>query len=235
MNWGIKGGVIIIGSLLWQNYLNDENDNKRLEWRNSRLDIENKIPIRIPIRYGRKSSSKIITMVFSNRMSRKKGVGYVVPLNKTINNSEELLSECKALSKAEGLNGKFVAFWGVIAYLLNEEVIEGNVKKEIVKIFKQSKNEQIDILDYKVGRERSCVTNSLKLNINWVDPIIESDKNKLDKLHFLLATPTKPMNSIPTYEEIANSVKSDTQRKYFMNNLINGIITFDDFKILKYL
>ena len=102
MNWNLKGGVIIIGSLLWQDYLNQKDDNVRLTWRNSYLDIENKIPVRVPIRYGRKSNSGIMTMVFSNRMAKRNGFGYVVPFNKPINNSDELLTKCRALSRAEG-------------------------------------------------------------------------------------------------------------------------------------
>ena len=242
MNWNIKGGVIIIGSLLWQNHLCKEDDNIRLDWRNSHLDIENKIPVRVPIRYGRKSNAKIMTMVFSNRMARRFGVGYAVPFKNIINNLDELLSECRALSKAEGLKEDFLTNWGVLAYLLNDSIIEAQAKDEIVKLFRDQKNEyqqlvkkHFDIRDYKVGRERSCVTKSLKLDINWVTPILSNDKGKLDRLHFLLATPTKPMNKIPSCEEIAETVRADLKRNYFINNLKNGIITHDDFNILKYL
>src|SRR3990172_3402096 len=123
MNWDLSGGVIIIGSLLWQNYLKEEGDNIRLNWRNCHLDIESKIPVRVPIRYGRKSASGIMTMVFSNRMAKRSGFGYVIPLKRKINNRDELLSECTALSTAEGMKGNFIASWGgVLAYLLNDSI-----------------------------------------------------------------------------------------------------------------
>jgi hypothetical protein len=236
MNWNLRGGVIIIGSLLWQDHLEKVNDNIRRDWRNSHLDIDNKIPVKVPIRYGRKSKSNIMTMVFSNRMARRLGFGYVVPFKKNINDQDELLHECIALSKAEGMKGKLVASWGgVLAYLLNDTIIEGHTKKEIIRLFKQQKDEELNVFEYKVGRERSCVTKSLKLNINWVAPILEKDKNRIDMLHFLLATATKPMNMIPTYKEIAETIGLDQERNYFINNLTNGILTADDFEIAKYL
>lgn len=235
MNWNLRGGVIIIGSLLWQNYLRKQNNTIRLDWRNSQVDIENKIPVRVPIRYGRISDGNIMTMVFSNRMAKRNGFGYVVPFKKNINNLDDLLCECLALSKAEGMGENFVKNWGVLAYLLNDSIIEKNIKKEIINFFRRHKNAEFDILKYKVGRERSCITKSLKLNINWVMPTFNRDKSKIDDFHFLLATPTMPLDNVPTYEEIADTIRSDKKRNYFINNFTNGIITYDDFKIIKYL
>lgn len=234
MSWNLRGGVIIIGSLLWQDYLKKEGDGIRLNWRNIHLDMKNKILIKVPIRYGRESGSGIMTMVFSNRMAKRNGFGYIVPFKKKINNQDELLSECKALSKAEGMEGNFVASWGgILAYLLNDLIIEPGVKKEIIKLFETQMKERVDISEYKVEKERSCVTKSLKLNINWVAPVLDSDKNRINEFHFLLATPTKPIDKIPTYEEIAKTIRSDKKRKYFINNLTHGIITHDDFEIVK--
>lgn len=235
MNWNLKGGVIIMGSLLWQDYLCKQGDNIRSNWRNAHLDVKNKIPIKLPIRYGRKSSSNIMSMVFSNRMAKKTGFGYVVPFKKKINNKDELLCEALALSAAEGMKGNFVCPWGVLTYLLNDSIIGNDKKREIIRLFRQRINTRFSINDYKVGRERSCITKSLKLDINWVVPISRNDKQKIDEFHFFLATPTKPMNNIPSLNEIAQTIKVDNQRKYFINNLINGIITYDDFEIAKLL
>ncbi len=235
MGWDFKGGVIIIGSLLWQDYLENPGDDIRAKWRRARLDFENKIPVRMPIRYGRKSASNIMTMVFSNRMARKKGFGYVVPFKTRINNQDELLCEAIALSAAEGMKGNFVRSWGVLTYLLNDSNVDSNRKQEFIRLFRQRKNTKFDIKEYKVDRERSCVSKSLKLDIDWVTPVSEIDKPKIDEFHFLLATATKPDKNIPTYNEIAQTIRTDTQRKYFINNLTNGIITHDDFEIAKLL
>ena len=119
--------------------------------------------------------------------------------------------------------------------MLNDLLIDADQKKEIVSAFRQRKNAEFDVLDHKVGRERSCVTSSLKLNINWVAPILEGDRSKLNELHFLLATTTKPLERLPSPKEIAEMIKSDTDREYFLNNLRIGIITREDFEISKFL
>lgn len=235
MGWNLKGGVLIIGSLLWQDYLNKPGDAIRKNWRNAYLDSTNKIAVRVPIRYGRKSSSGIMTMVFSNRMQRKCGFGYVVPFKKKINNIEELLCHSIALSAAEGMKGNFVRPWGVLTYLFNDSMIDENIKKEVAKLFRTRKNDNFDIKDYKVKGERSCITKSLKLDIRWVEPLTIQDRQELNKIHLLLATATKPMDKVPTFQEIANTIKDDTDRKYFINNITNGIITYDDFEIAKLL
>jgi hypothetical protein len=165
-------------------------------------------------------------------MEKRNGFGYVIPFKNNINNKDELLSECKALSEAEGMEGNFVASWGgLLAYLLNDSIIEENIKKEIIQLFRQKQNEEFCTCEYKVGIERSCVTKSLRLNINWVVPILNRDKSKINDLHFLLATPTKPMSKKPTCKEIAERIVTDKERDYFINNLTHGIITYDDFEI----
>jgi len=235
MNWELKSGLIIIGSLLWQDYLEKEGDNIRLNWINSNLDFDNRIQIKIPIRYGRISESEIPTMVFFNRMKKKLGFGYVIPFKKLINNIEELTCETVALSTAEGMKGNFVRSWGVLTYLLNKNKVTTEHKKEIVSFFVKRKNSKFDMNEYKIRPEKSCVTKSLKLDIDWIEPILKSDTEKLNSFDFLLATATKPKNKLLTFEEIANGIKSDSKRKYFINNLSNGIITNQDFDISKLL
>ena len=53
-------GVLIIGSLFWDNSTRDE-------WRRDRLDLERRQYVRAPIRYGRQSTGRgcSYTMVFS--------------------------------------------------------------------------------------------------------------------------------------------------------------------------
>jgi len=63
----LKGGVIIVGSLIWEDHLKAEDrDNIRRNWRRVNL-IDNSSPSKVPIRYGRKSQSRddTYTMIFS--------------------------------------------------------------------------------------------------------------------------------------------------------------------------
>ena len=57
----LNGGVLIIGSLLW------DVDKIRERWRDNFLDMKRKLPVAAPIRYGRVSSERkcTFTMVFS--------------------------------------------------------------------------------------------------------------------------------------------------------------------------
>ncbi|WP_430965263.1 hypothetical protein [Spongiimicrobium sp. 2-473A-2-J] len=233
MDWNLKSGVIVIGSLLWQDYLNEKGDDIRRSWREEHLDLDNKIPIKVPIRYGRLSRSGIATMVYSNRMKNKLGFAYLIPLKHKINNTEALIEETQALSVAEGMKGDFTRAWGVLTYLMNEERINPDFKKKIIRVFRQRKNAELDINQYKVGREKSCITKSLKLNIDWVKPIRSKDLKKLEQFDFLMATATKPKNRLLTFKEIANGIESDLGREYFINNIKNGIVTQEDFIIAK--
>ena len=46
-------GILVIGSLIWDDKPHREN------WRTSHLNMDNKIFVKVPIRYGRKSGSSI--------------------------------------------------------------------------------------------------------------------------------------------------------------------------------
>ncbi len=58
----LRGGVIIIGSLLWDNKIS------RQEWRKNDLYNRNRFKVNVPIRYGRCSDTRnnTYTMIFSN-------------------------------------------------------------------------------------------------------------------------------------------------------------------------
>ena len=65
----LKGGVLIIGSLLWQDHLDEVGDDIRKNWRDNSLLLANKIQVKTPIRYGRFSdNSKIYTKLFISKI-----------------------------------------------------------------------------------------------------------------------------------------------------------------------
>lgn len=230
----LKGGVIVIGSLLWQDHLNEKGDNIRLNWRENNLDMDNIIPVKLPIRYGRVSQSNIATTVFSNEMKNNLGCGYVIPFKETIENEDELRKQVVALSAAEGLKGNMVRKWGVLSYYFTDE--DKHVENDVViKYFKKNKNMDFNYQDFKIGNEKIVVYPSLKLNIDSIVTVNENDESKLYNLDFLLATVTKPNIKINETKRLASLVKGDTKRQYYINNISNGIITGEDFEISKLL
>jgi hypothetical protein len=112
-----KGGVIIIGSLLWDNA-------RRHEWRTSSLEsLENKIAVPARIRYGRESDTRrhTHTMIFSNHSTTGLGRGYVIAFKQSIENKEILKEQAIALAKAEGIWTERLPYlakdWGAVGLL----------------------------------------------------------------------------------------------------------------------
>ena len=158
----LRGGVIIIVSLLWDNKVN------RQKWRKNDLCYKNQFKVYIPIRYGRYSCKrKIYTMVFSNNCYLKRyglGTGWVLPIKAKINLFSELKEEAKKMGEAEGFNNGFSGDWGSVALLLNpNKIIDDSIKGEwgkfmsdkIPKYFlsdKKIKSEKFPIISNKVAR-----------------------------------------------------------------------------------
>ena len=131
-DWNLTGGVIIIGSLLWQDHFNGQ-DNIRKDWRNNNLDEKSKIMVKLPIRYGRYSNGNIYTMVFSNNCQRYKrlGTGYVFPFKSNqMRDFDALLSEAKAMSSAEGMDGDLEKDWGKVSILFNPDKINTKIEEQ---------------------------------------------------------------------------------------------------------
>ena len=126
MECNLNGGVLIIGSLYWQDHLDKEGDNIRKDWRKQRLDKESSFDIPVPIRYGRFSRDKSYTMVFDSSLSNDKyGIGKFTPFQRATRNWEDLKEEVHLLSLAEGMGGDFIAgkaAWAACGMLLNPKI-----------------------------------------------------------------------------------------------------------------
>ena len=128
----LNGGVIIIGSLLWQHDLCPaKSDNVRRSWRNTALILDEKILVKLPIRYGRYSKGSIYTMVFSTRCEKTQrlGTGHVIPFkNNSIEHLDVLICEARMMSKAEGMEGKFIGgtnqIWATMGILINKHKVD---------------------------------------------------------------------------------------------------------------
>jgi hypothetical protein len=236
----LTGGVIIIGSLLWQDDLEiGKGDKIRKRWRDDRLAHE-RIMVKLPIRYGRYSSGNIYTMVFSSSCERfkKLGVGTVMPFKLArITTIDQLISEARSMSKAEGMGERLENEWGKITILFNPEKIDLGVKGKILEEWNRLGDiDKNGWKNFKLGREKSCVCSNSELNIKWPVPVDTREEEKLSRFDFLLATATRPRHKnkprYPTHSEIAQTVIKDSNRFYFIQNIKYGITTFQDNAIL---
>lgn len=229
-----KGGVIIIGSLLW-----DENP-IRHKWRSLNLkDTSTKQLVSVPIRYGRKSSSRnnTYTMIFSNNNSTQQGQAYLLGFKTEIKNAKALQTEAFALGAAEGLWKETPSInntWGSVGLLMNPKIDAKNkngadiIRQWWVQQY-QAYDRTFDYLQYKIeDNELPVIDKDGFLKIPWSD-----DMNDYD---LLIATPVVPSpKRLLTPKEIAERMKVKHYRTYFDRNTENNIRTFQDDEIAEYL
>ena len=227
----LKGGVIIIGSLLWDN-------EEREKWREENLRCSEKFQVYLPIRYGRCSTSRenTYTMVFSNECcsENKLGKGWIIPLKKEIDSFEALKREAWAMGKAEKFDQGLYDNWGSVALLLNpNKEIDPAIKEEWRELL--STNDHIsDLEKAQTNNEQPVIDSNGLLTISWPEEI-KSD-NKIGELDLLIATVTKPTfikGQYPTASQIANAMNKVNYYKYFRQNIKHKITTSQDEKILK--
>lgn len=221
-----NGGAIIIGSLFW------EDKPKRTKWRELSLEpIENKIPVKARIRYGRESKTreKTYTMIFSNHSSTKFGQAQILPFKESIKNARILETQAFAMACAEGLWNENVPSlnksWGTVGLLINPNLENSRnldiIKERWVKIYSQYK---FDNLDYTIENEPKLIDRNGFLNLEWMD--------EMNTFDFLIATLTVPKpKRILNSKEIADRMNVQGYNEYFLNNYKNDIRTFQDGEI----
>ena len=238
-----KFGVIVIGSLLW-----DENP-ERILWRKE-LDILNKKHIGLPIRYGRISSSRenTYTMVFSNEINDSKtlGKGYVIPYKNKIETEKDFKLQILKLAKAENIHIKRMSCsWGTVSILINPNIdtVRTNQIKDywtkLVEFTKETKStaqKEPTILQFGSKNENKCITNNWELTIN----LNKQFNKELEEFDFLIATSNSikhkdNLEKYPTAKEIAKAIFDNNHYEYFLKNRKDFIQTFQDKRIMKIL
>lgn len=234
----LRGGIIIIGSLLWDNA-------DRSVWRNDFLEpLETKVRVALKIRYGRESGQNrhhTYTMVFSNEPATGLGQGYILALKKKIKTKEirEILrQEAIALAKAERLWTEDSAFlgkgWGAVGLMINPG--KKNNVSSIASIWSElfeeyrcdNSQNRYDHSQFAAEGEPPVIDRNGFLHIDW--------KPEMDDFDFLMATPTVPRpRRLLTAEEIAQKIIQGNYRTYFDNNRLSEIRTFQDEEILHHL
>jgi hypothetical protein len=231
----LKGGVLIIGSLYWQDYRDNPTDNIRINWRKAQLDMQNATNVSVPIKYGRFSGKiedgvQTYTMVFDNTLEPSQyGSAKAVPFKNQPQIWVELENEVIELSKAEGKEKKFLKgnyAWGVCCIVFNPNLRE-EIKEYILLEWEKGLKEYTT--SYKVFEndyDGLSVSKKGELLIEWPNEAMDFD--------YLIATSTRPKfrddNCPITPKEIADYVNN---RPYFFENIKAGIKTYQDEEIAK--
>ena len=248
----LKGGVLIIGSLLWEDHLdfNGTEDLIRYSWRNRNLNMEEKKSVSLPIRYGRISRKRFntYTMIFCNSVNSSQSIGFAVPLCETIESFDRLRNQAIEMAKAEGIytetNKKITTSWGTVGILIKprlkfknpteyDQIIEGwtELYSNYQDTFKS--------IDYTIPNIQPIIDRHGFMKIEW--------KDEFDAFDFLLATPTKPDPKrqieveeivhaiIDSKRNLENKKHTDGYSEYFNRNRREGIITFQDERITEIL
>lgn len=243
MDFKLKGGVLIIGSLYWQADRDRKGDNIRENWRNRHLDMSAAKNVPVPIRYGRFSGKpekrdRTYTMVFDNTLAKdtEYGQAKAVPFsNQPFTSFREIKAEVKDLSEVEG--GACCNFikgstrknpaWCVCGIAFNPYV-PAAIKESILEQWDaQLRKNLIGYSVFSEAPELYSLKLSGELDIPW--------PSECDELDFLIATSTRLQHedkstNWPSIEEIANW--ADREREYFSPNREKEIFTFQDKEIL---
>ena len=230
-----KGGVIIIGSLIWD-HTSIRDKWLKVAFKNSKVRV--KTPVKI--RYGRESETRSNTysMILSNHTTTQFGEAFILEFKVPIMNFETLETQAYYLANAEGIckdisRPTLNANWGTVGILLNPS-IEAKDKPNAYliinrwkQLYEQYKN--FDPADYIIDKNEHPVIDKIGiLKIDWV--------KEMDEFDLLLATPTRPNTSHPLLpKEIADRMNEKKYREYFDNNIANKISTFQDTEIVNYL
>jgi hypothetical protein len=232
----LKGGVLIIGSLYWQDFRDEEGDNIRKNWRDDRLDMIKVRDVKVPIRYGRLSelNGKVYTLVFDLSLSKSDyGNSKFVPFEREyFKGVNEILDEARELSNAEG-SGKLLVKgiknekkdpWCICSILINANKIGETESQKLREKWKKALEATPDEHEVLPGLKERLTEYGLnahyELQIDW--------PTELEEYDFLLCTSTKPEENA-SVEKIAKNVFN---RPYFFANLAHGIKTHQDQDII---
>jgi hypothetical protein len=231
-------GILIVGSLYWSM------EPYRVTWRSKFLDKDRVIPVRAPIRYGRKSRHGSYTMVFAP--GGPIGQAKVIACQRGATSVTDILSQAEALWRAERPKDArpapgqlYSASWGCVAMLLQPN---GNIPSDVLDEWARQAEQECsgpgrernyDPTAYSV-KGRAAIDKCGLLQIPWPDCSMTG--MPLDGFDVLLATATKPTpdpatGDFPTVVDIATAWNARGDASYFHSNRKNGFHTFQDEEI----
>lgn len=231
MEFNLRGGALLIGSLFWQDHLDlQRGDNIRKKWRKERLCMEEVINVTVPIKYGRFSGTKTAanqayTMIFDNQLKPGQyGKAKAIPFKLGIVHTfEEIKAEVIAISEAEGAGYDFLKgnpAWCACAIVFKPG-IEENIKNYILLKWAAAYEGSVGFAGCGDGFEAYCVRKTGELDIPWPPEAKGFD--------FLIATATKAkLRRGITELSVEEIVAYLDQRPYFYPNQAHGITTCQD-------
>jgi hypothetical protein len=257
-------GVIVVGALDWESkdygpsfrWKLKPGDTERIErrtrWRNDRF-VKNadEYRLRVPIRYGRKSSNRgnTFTMVFSPEFGTRLGTAKAIRCKRDVTSIAELTAEAMELWVAESNEthrGKVSASWGCVALLIHSNFLIGPDREERANLLASWAKRVAREKTYGQGRfsarDKEIAGGKVivdgRLQIPW-PMLVEGGPVPLD---LLLATVTDPQigasgkSDYPSPKNIAEGWnRAPHYAYYFLNNRLAGLETAEDADIGKFL
>lgn len=230
-----RAGVLMIGSLLW------DNTKGRKPWREHYFGenfFPNIIDVKVPIRYGRFSQNRgCPTMVLSSEYWKEKkyGTAKFIPFKKQELQFPELICAAKDLSSAEGSSSREFIKGGKIKWCILTCLLNNNMENKDSFVSSWSKkycpkltNEFLE--NFKMNSENESLINEkgfLKIEC----------PTSLSAYEIVLATQTKPRKSqccqcnYLNPNELASQIFKKPE--YFIKNRLNGVTTHDDDLIIE--
>jgi hypothetical protein len=233
-------GILIIGSLYW------DRSSARCRWRETRLGSnDDRKLVRVPIRYGRKSSSRgnTFTMVFSQSCStpEREGTALVLPVRADCCNPDQFVEEALHLWAAERNSSQLTGIgseWGRVCVLPNPK--SSNLGSFLDRWRVTIKEPDTSYRPVPVGTDEKPILDEETGRACFDWPIDASTNERLGGFEMLLMTATEPTledGRYPTPWAIGDAWKRDTDDNvaYFHNNRLHRITTFEDDQILRVL
>lgn len=180
-------------------------------WRRERLDLDRKLRVGAPIRYGRLSQGGTYTMTFGGDA----GIGWavLVPCKESVSTVDQLKTEAQELWKAEAKEpkpGRISASWGCVGALFRRNTAE-RLAAGWSKWFRESRANAI-----------APVNADGILGIPWPTEAEEKE------IGVILATSTAPTTPQASAQQMAEAWRLKGGEEYFFRNVEHGIRTPDD-------
>jgi hypothetical protein len=234
----LQSGILVIGSLYWNT------EPYRREWRKKALHMDQAIPVKAPIRYGRRSRTGSYTMVFAPGcpMGQAKVVrcqGEITSTDDIVRNAKELWTAERPVGAKPSLGEAHSASWGCVALLVNpKSEVPQSIREEWAERVSAERSASAKTSNYKVSpysvREKSAINADGLLQIRWPNRV--DNDEALASFDLLLATVTRPTpdsgtGDFPDLAVIADAWNKIGDATYFWSNRQNGFHTFQDSEI----